>query len=333
VPAVSPVEAVVASPEPKVGAAETDVATTREANARDAAGTDTALASATGARRDDATLPPAPLPVDPSEATSALRPQISAAPAPVGLTPGSARAVPVPLTRTVRVRVSPWRARLLADTILPTAPMPLARSEPVALLRTRLLAEKEAHLPQPMREPRARWGLALDLGTTGAEEVLTWQDADGIRPEGSSATGGRAEVSWAPSPDGVERQFRLSRRDGAFVAEVAVAADGREFTVRTTEEMRAWLLLAVDVLSGDRRAADQSGTSKPYVWRSGAADSPPSGWIEREDAFARGEAIAEVPLGGLPGAAALQGGALFDPESGWAIVADVRQAADRPLGN
>jgi hypothetical protein len=40
----------------------------------------------------------------------------------------------------------------------------------------------------------------------------------------------------------------------------------------------------------------------------------------------------DVPLGSVPGAAALQAGALFDLDTGWAILADVRQAADRPLG-
>ena len=330
VPAPPPAAAESPSPSPvAVAAAVAEVATLRMENAREAAETAAPVVRAEDSRREDASGPPPAAPAAPVDPAMSPVAPISAASAPLGSLTRLTRAAPVALTRTVRVRVSPWRARLLADTILPTEPIPVARSEPVAVLRARLLAETEARLPQAMREPRGRWGVALDLGNPGGDETLTWLDTDGGQPDGASVNAGRAEILWAPAADGAERQYRLARRDGAFVAEVKVASDGRDFTVRTMEETRAWLLLAVGV-----RPLSVSGASpKPFDWRSGSAGALPPGWRERENLLASGEAIAEAPLGSLPGAAALQSGALFDPESGWAIVTDVRQAADRPLGN
>lgn len=333
-PAPAPVGPEVAPPSTTLAAAaETDVATPRAENTRETTEAAAPVASATVARREDALVPPTPSPAATVELTATPVPAIAPASAPVGLRTGPERTAPMPLTRTVRVRVSPWRARLLADTILPTEPILRAKPEPVALLRARLLAEKEARLPQAMREPRGRWGVALDLGNLGADETLTWLDAEGGRPEGANVTGERAEILWAPVVDDSDRQFRLSRRDGSFVAEVRVGANGRDFTVRTTEETRARLVLAVRVDASSHPVLDSGGEAKPFSWRSGSANALPSGWRERVGVGAAGETIAEAPLGSLPGAAALQTGVLFDPETGWAIVSDIRQAADRPLGN
>lgn len=329
-PVPPPAEAEISSPSAAaVSAAVAEVATPRAEDAREAAEAAAPVARAEVSPREDASGPPTSSPAAPVEPATSSEAPIPAVSVPVGPLTRLTRAAPVALTRTVRVRVSPWRARLLADTILPTEPIPVARSEPVAVLRARLLAETEARLPQAMREPRGRWGVALDLGNLGVDETLTWRDADGGQPEGASVVADRAEILWAPAADGGERQYRLTRRDGAFVADVKVAADGRDFTVRTMEETRAWLLLAVGV-----GPLSVSGAApKPFDWRSGSAGALPPGWRERENLLAASEAIAEAPLGSLPGAAALQSGALFDPESGWAIVSDIRQAADRPLGN
>jgi hypothetical protein len=316
-----------------VAAAEAEVATPQTENAREAGEARVATAIVTVKRRDEAPVPAAPLPEAPAESPVPWEPRRAVAPGPAVSTSGLIRSEPVPLTRTVRVRVAPWRSRLLADAIVPTEPMPVAQPEPVAALRARLLAEAEARRPEALRAPQGRWGVALDLGPLEPGELPVWRDADGVPPSGATVTGGRAEILWAPTAGGGERQFRLTRPDGLFIAEVRVAADGRDFTVRTNEETRAWLLLAVHVAPPHLPERGAGAAAKPFAWRSGSGGSLPAGWREREGVAATGEAIAEAPLGSLPGAAALQIGALFDPESGWAIVADIRQAADRPLEN
>lgn len=264
----------------------------------------------------------------PTAATPA--PRVIPVVAPVEVLPAIVRAAPVPLTRTVRVRVSPWRSRLLVDTILPTAPTLMSQPEPVAVLRARLLAEQEARLPLAFRDIDGRFGVAIELGAEVADEALAWQDDAGSRLEFAHVSGQRAEILWEASTDETERLYRLTRRDGGTVAEIRVAGHGRDFSVRTMEESRAWLRLAVRVASPDGTSAALGASAKGVEWRSAAAGPLPPGWREAGNPAAD-ERIVDVPLGSLPGAAALQAGALFDLESGWAILADVRQAADRPL--
>ena len=251
---------------------------------------------------------------------------------PAGVSPTIRRPATVPLTRTVRVRVSPWRARLLMDTILPTGPTLMSQPEPVAVLRARLLAEQEARLPKVFRDVDGRLGVAIELGEEGADDALAWQDDTGSPPESAQVAGRRAELLWPASTEESERVYRLSRRDGAMVAEIRVAGNGRDFSVRTMEEARAWLRLAVRVMPSESTSAESGAGAKDAAWRSASAGPLPPGWREAESAAAADVRMVDVPLGSLPGAAALQAGALFDAETGWALLADVRQAADRPLG-
>lgn len=288
---------------------------TREADAAQASVPAAVVAAvATGSRTSAASVP---LPAAETAATTTVVPPPVS---PVRVAPSLGPVAP--LTRTVRVRMGLWRPRLLVDTILPTAPLPVTASEPLATLRARLLAEQEARLPQALRVPAARWGVALELGATGAGEGWQWRFGPEARAEAATVTGGRAELLWAAT-DGVEREFQLVRRDGALVAEVRVAANGRDFTLRTAEETGTWLRLAVGAPDGVPAEAPA------YVWRTATTETLPPGWREANEA---GTWRAEAPLGGQRGAAALQSCALFDPVSGWAIVMDLRQAADRPLG-
>jgi hypothetical protein len=277
------------------------------------------------------TVPEKVIPVTPASESPTPVPAVAPV-VPVGLPSMRTRAAPVPLTRTVRVRVAPWRPRLLVDTILPTEPKLLAEPEPVAVLRARLLAEQEARLPRAFRAPEGRVGVAIELGAEFADEPMAWLDDVGARPESARVSGPRAEILWPASADGNERVFRLTRRDGAMVAEIRVAGNGRDFSVRTMEESLAWLRLAVRVAPTAAAPVEAEAGAKGFSWRSATAGPLPPGWREGESPAAGDERIVEAPLGSVPGAAALQAGALFDVETGWAILADVRQAADRPLG-
>jgi hypothetical protein len=272
------------------------------------------------------------IPFVPTPVAVVPAPAVVSVPAPVAMSPTMVRAAPVPLTRAVRVRVSPWRARLLVDTILPTTPTPMTKPEPVAVLRARLLAEQEARLPQAFRDVDGRFGVAIELSPEGANEALAWQDDTGSSPEFARVSGPRAELLWPASTDESERVYRLARRDGGMAAEVRVVGNGRDFSVRTMEESRVWLRLAVRVASSEAASPAPGASAKGVEWRSAAAGPLPLGWREVENPSSANERGVDVPLGSVPGAAALQAGALFDLDTGWAILADVRQAADRPLG-
>jgi hypothetical protein len=233
------------------------------------------------------------------------------------------RAVPAPLTRTVRVRVAPWRPRLLGDSILPTAPVPMRQAESVGELRARLLAGQQARLPGAFREPRGRVGVVIEWTETSATETLSWTNEAGAPADRGRVDGGKAEIAWEPTDAG--QTFRLRRSDRAVVAEVQVTAAGREFTVRTTDDARAWLQLSVATRGSEPAVSTLS-------WRTGTGAPMPTTWRQAEVDTGRPDASVLLPLGSASGAAALQAGALFDAGSGWALVTEVRQAADRPLG-
>ncbi|MBL9209631.1 MAG: hypothetical protein JNL92_04135 [Opitutaceae bacterium] len=278
------------------------------------------------------TVPEKVIPATPVPAVVIPAPVVVTVPVPVNVRPVNARPAPVPLTRTVRVRVSPWRSRLLADSILPTAPTLMSQPEPVAVLRARLLAEQEARLPQAFRDVDGRFGVTLELDADIADEALTWLDEAGSPAENARVAGQQAEILWPASADETERVYRLTRRDGGMVAEVRVTGNGRDFSLRAIEQSRAWLRLAVRVTPSAAASAATSPDAKGIEWRSAAAGPLPPGWRDAQDRGAADERSVEIPLGSVQGAAALQAGALFDSETGWAILADVRQAADRPLG-
>lgn len=286
------------------------------------------VAAATATKSETEARPPAPSTTDTHEAEAAVT---TAAKEGKETTSNKwtilSRVPPAPLTRTVRARLAPWRARVLSDRILPTAPMPVKHSEPVAALRARLLAEQEAKMPAAFREPVARVGVVLELPPGYLAADLLWRDEREIVSAGAEVRDGAAEISWPQQGPATERTLRLQRRDGAMVAEVRVAPFSREVIVRTSEDTRAWLLLAVRVESAANAAAENQ-----FAWRTGAGAPIPVAWNRETKETSRNERSVTLPLGHAPGAVALQGCALLEASSGWALLTDVRQAADRPLG-
>ncbi len=307
----SDAEGVAAKPEAKLATDATAPATSSSAATNPSSG-ESASAAAPASEANPSTpespAPAAPLPtreVREAEAKSLLR------------------AIPAALTRTVRVRVTPWRTRLLGDAILPTAPVPLRQVEAVSELRTRLLAEQDARMPGAFRAPRGRLGVVLEFAADVATDALTWVDDAGAPADRGTVGRGRAEIAWESGQ--TEQVFRLRRADRSVLAELRVTGSGREFTVRTTDDTRAWLQLVV-----------ASSGAEPAVsvlsWRTATAAPMPVSWRLLEAEALRAEAGVMIPLGSQSGAVALQGCALFDAGSGWALVSEVRQAADRPLG-
>jgi hypothetical protein len=275
---------------------------------------DTTAGSNSPARTDSATPPPADSRVYVPVAVKQLR------------------LPPAPLTRTVRVRLSPWRARVLADTILPTQPVAAKADESVAALRARMLAEREAKIPAEFKNPVASTGVVLTLPAAYLDETLSWVDDAGAAVSEGTAGGGRARLKWTNSAMIQGEVFRLQRADKSIVAEVRIEPLGRDLTVRTTEDVRAWLLLGVEtapVAGGDETL--KTASAQRYSWRT-ASGGPLSNSLPTKTRTDDREQQLNVALGSVTGASLFQTCALLDRETGWAVVIEMRQAADRPLG-
>lgn len=177
-------------------------------------------------------------------------------------------------------------------------------------------------MPGAFRTPRGRLGVVLEFAADTVTETLTWTDEAGAPADRGTVGHGRAEIAWEPGQ--TEHVFRLRRADRSVLAEVRVTGSGREFTVRTPDDTRTWLQLVVAASGAEPEVSALS-------WRTATGAPQPISWRVL-DAEARAEAGVLIPLGSQSGAVALQGCALFDAGSGWALATEVRQAADRPLG-
>jgi len=239
------------------------------------------------------------------------------------------------LTRTVRVRLAPWRVRLMEDSILPTQPLRAGQVEPVAALRQQILAEQKAKLPATLTQSEVLSGLRVQIAPGDLTDGLAWRDEQGAVIVGSRVENGRAEITWAAANAPVERPVRLSGRNGLVLADARYEPQTRELVVRTAEEAQAWLRWVVRAVPGDasRVAAGETADVKArFAWRTGTGNPVPIGWHTSDASDAAADHRVDLPLGSVLGSVAAQSCALLDHVTGWALVTEIRQAADRPLG-
>lgn len=239
------------------------------------------------------------------------------------------------LTRTVRVRLSSWRVRLMEDSILPTQPLRAGQVEPVAALRQQILAEQKAKLPATLTQSEVLSGLRVQIAPSDFTDGLAWRDEQGAVIADSRVESGRAEITWAAANAPVDRPVRLSGRNGVVLAEARYEPQTRELVVRTAEETQAWLRWVIRAVPGDasRVPAGDTGNNKTrFAWRTGTGDPVPTGWHISDAADANADHRVDLPLGSVFGSVAAQSCALLDHVTGWALVTEIRQAADRPLG-
>jgi len=232
------------------------------------------------------------------------------------------------LTRTVRVRLTSWRLQLLEDTILPTQPVRAGQAEAVSELRQRLLAEQQARLPAVLRESEVLNGVVLALPLEQAGESLAWRDHRGAVAANSKVENGRAEIVWTAENAPVEHPVRLMRANGDVIAEVRQEAVTRELVVRMVEDVRACLRWIVRAYAQENGL---SGDASPrFSWRASTGGPVPPGWEPGVEGAGADHRL-DLPIGGTMGSVAIHRYALFDRVSGWALVGELRQAADRPL--
>ncbi len=249
---------------------------------------------------------------------------------PVSLAAGSRLTLhsAINLTRTVRLRLTPWRLQLLEDTILPTQPVRAGQVELVSELRQRLLAEQQARLPAALRESEVLNGVVLALPLEQAGESLAWRDHRGAVAANSKVENGRAEIVWTAENAPVEYPVRLMRANGDVIAEVRQEAVTRELVVRMAEDVRAWVRWIVRASAQENGLSD--GASPRFSWRASTGGPVPPGWEPGVEGAGADHRL-DLPIGGTMGSVAIHRYALFDRVSGWALVAELRQAADRPL--
>ncbi len=239
------------------------------------------------------------------------------------------------LTRTVRVRLAPWRVRLMEDSILPTQPLRAGQAEPVATLRQQILAEQKAKLPATLTQSEVLSGLRVQIAPGDLTDGLAWRDEQGVVIMGSRVENGQAEITWAAADAPVDQPVRLSGRNGLVLAEARYEPQTRELVVRTSEATQAWLRWIIRAVPGDASkvpVGEAAGAKARFAWRTGAGDPVPTGWHASDAIDAAVDHRVDLPLGSVFGSVAAQSCALLDHASGWALVTEIRQAADRPLG-
>jgi hypothetical protein len=140
----------------------------------------------------------------------------------------------------LQLRLTPWRLRLLPDSILPTQPTRIGTSpaESPGALRTRLYREHQKKIPAAFLAPITRRGFALELPLPSPP--VAWHLAAPSSSLVASTTAARAELSWidtTPPPPG--SRFELTTIAGHVLASVAFDADG-EAHLTFSPHLRAW---------------------------------------------------------------------------------------------
>lgn len=216
----------------------------------------------------------------------------------------------------------PWQCRIIADTIVPTAPTRVGKADSVRTLREKLRIAQDAAQPRAFRAPTFRSGLVFTLPPeiTGP---LRWQDVPGQAPAIATATlaGDRAELTWRGTSLPAGAHWTLRRADGTPLVELASSAAA--MTLRLAEGVRAILsvaLISADTESGSPAAENVStfAATSPLTWRS--ADGGPLPPPYTESSGARLQLPLDQPLAG----SLEQRLALLDPASGWALVGGLR---------
>ena len=146
--------------------------------------------------------------------------------------------------QTIRVQISPWRGRLLDDTILPTLPRPRGANENLSALRGRLLRAKAAALPASFRQPAIYTGIIFALPS--GEIVSTDLDPS----SGSTST--------------------LRTRAGVPYAEISSETEA-ELTLRVASEISVRLWLRIEPAPDDAPMRD--GSSR-FQWQASDGANP-----------------------------------------------------------
>jgi hypothetical protein len=221
----------------------------------------------------------------------------------------------------IRLHLTPWRLRLLRDTILPTYPARAAEQATVDALRARLFSERQQQIPASFQHPLIQRGFALDLPPSPASSAPAfWRDAAGATPAKTTAnaTSIHAEFTWReshPQPT-TPATFTLFSTDHRELARVTFDTDG-EATLTTATDVQGWPWLALV-------APDPKSTAR-FDWQVLHGPSAPATWRRPASAH-RLDLIAPPNETGLRQRTL----ALVDETSGWALVSELSTTGESP---
>ncbi len=192
--------------------------------------------------------------------------------------------------QTVRLRVLPWRERLMAETILPTMPVPVGSKEDKQALLREVLQTKGAERPATLQRPVMRAGMSFELG----EE--------------------KAEVTWREEAPEIEAISTVRTESGRRLAEVRRAVNG-EIGVSLADGVTARYWMAIEPARPDAALADGSPR---FRWLRG---------VNGGRAGANGMRF-EAVLSPREAVVPVQFATVKDVVTGWARTAEVRMWAE-----
>ena len=224
---------------------------------------------------------------------------------------------PPELIRAVKVHVSPWRTRLLRDAILPTMPMLVGSRDEVGTLRTNLKRECETTCPADFVRVTVTHGYAI--GITGNPETagLRWERTLlSSKRVTALAVGNHAEVTWPDEDTPVGATLELIDASDRTLARITIGPNGESLM-----EAWSWISVRKRIVIGLSSESGKVPCSR-LAWQRASGQPLPSSW--RQYITGEGKTICalEVPLQDGPSELAC---ALFDRDSGWALVGEISQ--------
>lgn len=140
-------------------------------------------------------------------------------------------------------RIGAWRLVPGRDAIVPTFPVREGEKDFAESLRSRMLDEQSAHLPETLRRPRLQGGIVFRHAAGAKPQPLRWSRTDlpGLR---FSLEENRAELGWELAQ--MPAEFRATLVDAGGVEIARVERDlGGDVRVTVRPELRAVLWIGV----------------------------------------------------------------------------------------
>lgn len=229
----------------------------------------------------------------------------------------------------VRLRIAPWRTRLLQDTILPTAPTRVGDDDAIEALRERLFRERHTQIPFLFKPPVTRIGFVIELPTdTSGPLRARWRNTPDATTAHLAVVAGRAEISWSGNPP-ADTTGALLTDDGHELARVTADQHGI-VTLVAIAGVRGWPWIGIERPAADDARLTTTDWNTRLEWRvlSGAPAAPT--W-HRDDHWLNGHGHRLDLIPGVRASGPMTHAlALLDRVTGWALVSEIELAQETP---
>ena len=238
-------------------------------------------------------------------------------------------ASPAASSHRVRFHATPWRPRLVQDSILPTRPTRIGEDDTVDVMRERLFHERQLQLPVTLKNPAAQCGFAIEFpaAATGAVPPR-WRDHTGAAPADATVLGTRAEFSW-PSAATAQFDCTLLADDGRELAHIT--GDPRTgVTLLMVSGVHGWPWIAIERAPADNARIAATAWAARLDWQALAGASLPSSWRRDDHWLANRGHRLNLTAGDRETGPIARTVALVDQVTGWSIVTDLEVVQESP---